>query len=88
MNNKILMTAAILVAVSCTSKLHEGHVTFPSDATDEEKIDMAAHVVPSQRQLEWQKLELTAFTHFTVNTFTGKEWGDGTEDPSVSIHQT
>lgn len=38
---------------------------------------------PSKRQLEWQQLETTAFIHFTVNTFTGKEWGDGTESPSI-----
>ncbi|PRD46799.1 alpha-L-fucosidase [Sphingobacterium haloxyli] len=39
--------------------------------------------VPSEIQLEWQKLETTAFIHFTVNTFTGKEWGDGTESPEI-----
>jgi alpha-L-fucosidase len=39
--------------------------------------------VPTQRQLQWQQLETTAFLHFTVNTFTNKEWGDGTESPSV-----
>ena len=38
---------------------------------------------PTQQQLEWQQLETTAFIHFTVNTFTGKEWGDGTESPSI-----
>ncbi|WP_187262020.1 alpha-L-fucosidase [Pontibacter beigongshangensis] len=38
---------------------------------------------PTVRQLEWQQLETTAFIHFTVNTFTGKEWGDGTESPSI-----
>lgn len=38
---------------------------------------------PSLQQLEWQQLETTAFLHFTVNTFTGKEWGDGTESPSI-----
>jgi alpha-L-fucosidase len=38
---------------------------------------------PSRQQLEWQKLETTAFIHFTVNTYTGKEWGDGTESPSI-----
>jgi len=39
--------------------------------------------VPTQRQLKWQQLETTAFLHFTVNTFTNKEWGDGTESPSI-----
>ena len=38
---------------------------------------------PTARQLNWQQLETTAFLHFTVNTFTDKEWGDGTESPSI-----
>ncbi len=39
--------------------------------------------VPGQRQLVWQQLETTAFLHFTVNTFTDKEWGEGNEDPKI-----
>lgn len=38
---------------------------------------------PSGRQLLWQQMETNAFLHFTVNTFTDKEWGDGTESESV-----
>lgn len=38
---------------------------------------------PAPRQLAWQQLETTAFLHFTVNTFTDKEWGDGTESPAI-----
>lgn len=38
---------------------------------------------PTPQQLRWQQLETTAFIHFTVNTFTGKEWGDGTESPAI-----
>src|SRR5207302_264629 len=36
---------------------------------------------PSRSQLWWQRAELGLFTHFGMNTFTDREWGDGTEDP-------
>ncbi len=45
--------------------------------------ELAAEVIPSQRQLEWQKLEMYAFCHFGTKTFTGKEWGYGTASPSI-----
>lgn len=46
-------------------------------------IANAANVVPSSRQLAWQRLEETAFLHFGVNTYDGREWGTGTEDPNI-----
>jgi alpha-L-fucosidase len=36
---------------------------------------------PSKSQLWWQQAELGLFTHFGMNTFTDREWGDGHEDP-------
>ncbi|HLQ69076.1 MAG TPA: alpha-L-fucosidase, partial [Gemmatimonadales bacterium] len=39
--------------------------------------------VPSPRQLRWHEMEFYGFLHFTVNTFTNREWGDGDESPSV-----
>ena len=42
-----------------------------------------AAVVPQERQVRFQQLEFYAFIHFTVNTFTDKEWGDGTESPEI-----
>lgn len=42
-----------------------------------------ASVYPHPRQIAWQETEFYAFVHFTVNTFTDKEWGDGTESPEI-----
>lgn len=54
----------------------------PGD-TKADIIRKAANVAPSENQLRWQRLELTAFIHFGVNTFTDREWGDGKESPQI-----
>jgi alpha-L-fucosidase len=46
-------------------------------------VRKAAHVVPAPRQWLWQSGEFAAFIHFGINTFTDREWGDGTEDPKL-----
>ncbi len=40
-------------------------------------------VVPSERQLEFMKLEYYNFIHFGINTMNNAEWGNGQEDISA-----
>lgn len=86
MKNLILTTVlslAVFSGLQAQETYYEKHVVFPAGATAAEKVEMASRLVPTPQQLEWQRMELTAFLHFGVNTFTGREWGDGTEDPAI-----
>lgn len=40
-------------------------------------------VVPTQQQVEWQKMEYNMFVHFGPNTFNNIEWGSGKENPDM-----
>lgn len=46
-------------------------------------LQQAAAVLPSDRQKNWFNMEMYAFIHFGVNTFTDREWGLGNEDESI-----
>ena len=82
-----LITLITLLNISCAStqksELYTQRATLPEDATIEQKIDIASRVVPSPKQLAWQQMELTAFLHFGINTFTDNEWGNGADDPTL-----
>jgi alpha-L-fucosidase len=64
----ILMKQTLLSLILCLTVLNLNAQALPK---------------PTPRQLAWQQWETTAFLHFTVNTYTDKEWGDGTESPSI-----
>ncbi len=38
---------------------------------------------PSSRQQAWQAMEFYGFLHFTVDTFTDRDWGLGDENPAI-----
>ena len=80
-----LTLAALMMSCATQPKqeFYEKHVAFPADATVEQKIDMVSRLVPTPQQLEWQQMEFTAFLHFGMNTFTGNEWGHGTDSPEL-----
>lgn len=39
--------------------------------------------LPNKHQLAWQQKEFYLFMHFGPNTFTNKEWGEGTEPEDI-----
>lgn len=50
---------------------------------DDSRLDLYTSIVPNRRQLIIQDMKYYAFVHYTVNTFTNREWGNGTESESV-----
>ena len=48
---------------------------------DQDVSRRVVNAVPTPDQLRWQRQERALFLHFGVNTFSGREWGDGKEDP-------
>jgi alpha-L-fucosidase len=85
---KVLFTISLAILMTaCTSiskkSFYEKQATFLDNATLEQKIEIASRLVPTKQQLEWQQMELTAFLHFGINTFTSNEWGDGKDSPQL-----
>ncbi len=74
----LLILAGISLKAQYTGN---NYVVIQANSTPEQVVEIAAGVTPSQRQLNWQEMEMTAFIHFTVNTYYNQEWGQGTEDP-------
>ena len=77
------MLAMFIGCGRCTEEYYEKSLRFPEGISAEEKVEMAARVVPTDKQLQWQQMELTAFLHFGINTFTGNEWGSGKDSPEI-----
>jgi alpha-L-fucosidase len=63
-----LVSIILLTCIACKEKVKSPSAYGPA---------------PSAAQLEWHRMELNAFIHFTTNTFTGMEWGTGAESPKV-----
>ena len=70
MKIRFILTLTLLISVSSWSQVRPPEPFGP---------------IPSERQLAWHEMEYYMFVHFTVNTFTDKEWGYGDEKESVFI---
>jgi alpha-L-fucosidase len=82
MKYRILFFLFVFITIFASAQKKNFVKILPTDS-EADIIRKAANVVPSPRQFRWQKLELTAFFHFGINTFTDSEWGTGKEDPKL-----
>ena len=66
---------SVLLFQVVLAQTYQGNNYVIIDADDDAAtiLRKAATVTPSPRQLSWQQLELTAFFHFGINSFTNKE---------------
>ncbi len=67
---KLLMPLAMLAAL-CSQTTIAAAPPPPCGAT------------PTDQQVNWLRMEWYAFVHFSLNTYTNKEWGYGDESPKL-----
>lgn len=58
-------------------------ILFVACSKQEVSAPQPALPVPTEAQLRWHEMETNAFIHFTTNTFTDLEWGNGDESPKI-----
>ena len=69
---KVIIAQAVLTLALCVTSLTVGAQT-PEPCGP----------VPTENQLRWQDMEMYAFIHYSLNTYTDQEWGFGNEDPQL-----
>ena len=51
-------------------------------------MNMPCGPVPTENQLRWQEMEMYAFIHYSLNTYTDQEWASAMKTYNSSIPAT
>jgi alpha-L-fucosidase len=73
---------ALLVCIPMTIK-GQTMTIVQEDYQQKDNAPRPVFPLPSERQMAWHETEFYAFFHYGMNTFTGKEWGEGSEPEST-----
>lgn len=82
-SKRTLTRRGFLAAAGSSAVVASMGMAQAKPATDAAVRATATRPRPTPSQVAWQREELAMFVHFTVNTFTGKEWGEGSESPGI-----
>ena len=80
------MLSALCLAAGMPTALQAQTTDFTLDQNvpaNPENEPRPVFPVPTARQLKWNQTEFYAFFHYGMNTYTGKEWGNGSESPNT-----
>ena len=69
---QILTFVLLMLTISATAQKTKSPISLPPCGP-----------VPTENQLRWQDMEMYAFIHYSLNTYTDEEWGFGNEDPKL-----
>ena len=75
--------AFVLSALATIQLAAQAPIAVADGSSPQAIVALASTVRPSARQLAWQATGCNAFVHFGMNTFSDREWGDGSEDPKA-----